>query len=45
MARVASPRTRAILVVVVLMPLWSAYLVKVYAWRVILCRAGILNGC
>ena len=36
MARVASPRTRGLLVVAVLMPLWAAYLVKVYAWRTIL---------
>jgi putative spermidine/putrescine transport system permease protein len=25
------------------MPLWSSYLVKVYAWRVILAEEGILN--
>ena len=33
MARVASPRTRAVLVVAVLLPLWASYLIKVYAWR------------
>jgi putative spermidine/putrescine transport system permease protein len=27
----------------VLMPLWSSYLVKVYAWRTILAEDGILN--
>jgi putative spermidine/putrescine transport system permease protein len=43
MAKVATPRVRALLVVAVLMPLWSAYLVKVYAWRVILQEDGILN--
>ncbi len=43
MARVASPRTRGLLIVAVLMPLWSSYLVKVYAWRVILQEQGILN--
>ena len=43
MAKVASPRTRALLVVAVLMPLWSSYLVKVYAWRTILSEEGILN--
>ena len=26
-----------------LMPLWSSYLVKVYAWRIILAEDGILN--
>ncbi len=43
MAKVASPRTRALLVVAVLMPLWSSYLVKVYAWRLILSNDGVLN--
>ena len=43
MARVASPRTRGILVVAVLMPLWAAYLVKVYAWRTILQGNGFLE--
>ncbi len=33
MARVASPRVRAALVVAVLTPLWASYLVKVYAWK------------
>jgi putative spermidine/putrescine transport system permease protein len=43
MARVASPRTRALLVVAILLPLWSGYLVKVYAWRLILSEEGLLN--
>jgi putative spermidine/putrescine transport system permease protein len=43
MARLAGRRTRALLVIAVLMPLWSSYLVKVYAWRVILQEDGILN--
>ena len=43
MAKVAAPRTRAILAVAILMPLWASYLVKVYAWRVILSEDGILN--
>jgi putative spermidine/putrescine transport system permease protein len=43
MAKVASPRLRGLLVVAVLMPLWSSYLVKVYAWRTILSEDGILN--
>jgi putative spermidine/putrescine transport system permease protein len=43
MAKVASPRIRALLVVAVLMPLWSSYLVKVYAWRLILSEEGVLN--
>jgi putative spermidine/putrescine transport system permease protein len=43
MAKVASRRMRGLLVVAVLMPLWASYLVKVYAWRVILSEDGILN--
>jgi putative spermidine/putrescine transport system permease protein len=43
MARVASSRTRAILFVLVLLPLWSSYIVRVYAWRVILKESGVLN--
>jgi putative spermidine/putrescine transport system permease protein len=43
MARVASPRTRGILIVSILLPLWSGYLVKAYAWRIILSEGGILN--
>jgi putative spermidine/putrescine transport system permease protein len=43
LAKVATPRTRAILAVAILMPLWASYLVKVYAWRTILQEDGILN--
>ncbi len=43
MAKVAKPRMRNVLVVAVLMPLWSAYLVKVFAWRAILTEEGVLN--
>jgi putative spermidine/putrescine transport system permease protein len=43
MARIASPRMRGILVIAVLMPLWAAYLAKVYAWRTILQGKGILE--
>ena len=43
MAKLARPRARGLLVVAVLMPLWSSYLVKVYAWRIILAEDGILN--
>jgi len=44
MARVASRRTRGLLVVSILLPLWSGYLVKVYAWRLILAQNGVLNS-
>jgi putative spermidine/putrescine transport system permease protein len=44
MARVASRRTRGLLAVSILLPLWSGYLVKVYAWRLILAENGVLNS-
>jgi putative spermidine/putrescine transport system permease protein len=43
MAKVASRRGKAILVVAILLPLWSSYLVKVYAWRTMLSNDGIIN--
>jgi putative spermidine/putrescine transport system permease protein len=43
MAKVASNRGKAILVVAILLPLWSSYLVKVLAWRTMLSDGGIIN--
>ncbi len=43
MAKVASRRGKAILIVAVLLPLWSSYLVKVLAWRTMLSNDGIIN--
>src|SRR5215467_12603211 len=43
MAKVASRRGKAILVVAVLLPLWSSYLVKVYASRTMLSAGGVVN--
>jgi putative spermidine/putrescine transport system permease protein len=43
MARVAPRRLRAALFVAVLLPLWSSYLVRIYAWRTILAKNGALN--
>jgi putative spermidine/putrescine transport system permease protein len=43
MARLASPRMRAVLFVLVLLPLWASYLARVYAWRLILNSDGLLN--
>src|SRR5436305_2650951 len=42
-ARLASRRLQAALFVLVLLPLWSSYLVRVYAWRLILAKNGVLN--
>jgi len=43
MARIATPRLRALLFVAVLLPLWSSYLVRIYSWRTILSTSGVLN--
>jgi putative spermidine/putrescine transport system permease protein len=43
MARIASPRIRTLLFVLVLLPLWSSYLARIYAWRLILNPDGALN--
>jgi putative spermidine/putrescine transport system permease protein len=43
-ARMAPKRLQSILFVAVLIPLWSSYLVRVYAWRLILAKDGILNS-
>ncbi len=41
--RVAPKRLQAALFIAVLIPLWSSYLVRVFAWRLILAKDGILN--
>jgi putative spermidine/putrescine transport system permease protein len=43
-ARIASPRVRTLLILAVVLPLWSSYLARVYAWRVILSGNGLLNS-
>lgn len=43
MAKIASPRARLILVVAVTTPLWASYLVKAYAWRMLLSPEGPLS--
>jgi len=43
MARYASPRMKAFLYVGVMLPMWTSYLVKVHAWRLILAKQGILS--
>jgi putative spermidine/putrescine transport system permease protein len=42
-ARLAPRRLQTVLFVIVLVPLWTSYLVRVYAWRLILAQDGILN--
>jgi putative spermidine/putrescine transport system permease protein len=43
MARIAPPHLRTLLFVLVLLPLWSSYLARIYAWRLILNDDGALN--
>ncbi|MEV4380829.1 ABC transporter permease [Streptosporangium sp. NPDC049644] len=43
MAKLASPRAQRWLVIAVLTPLWASYLVKAYAWRVMLGSEGLLG--
>ena len=33
MARIAKPKSRPVLIALVITPLWASYLVKIYAWR------------
>jgi putative spermidine/putrescine transport system permease protein len=42
-ARYASPRGKALFYLAVMLPLWSSYLVRVYAWKLILAREGIVS--
>jgi putative spermidine/putrescine transport system permease protein len=42
-ARIAGRRTQTLLFVLVLLPLWSSYLARVYAWRLIFAKEGALN--
>lgn len=43
MAKVATPRTKRLMLVLVLLPLWASYLVKAYAWRSVLAEDGLLS--
>ncbi|HLF88115.1 MAG TPA: ABC transporter permease [Anaerolineales bacterium] len=42
-ARYAGPRLKPILLLSVLLPLWSSYLVRVYSWKLILAKEGIIS--
>lgn len=42
-ARFASPRLKTFLYIAVTLPLWSSYLVRVYAWKLILAKEGIIS--
>lgn len=42
-ARFAKGKMKALFYIAVMMPLWSSYLVKVYAWKLILAKEGIIS--
>lgn len=44
MARYANRRMKGLLYLAVMLPLWSSYLVRVYAWRLILVKEGVINS-
>jgi putative spermidine/putrescine transport system permease protein len=44
MARVASPKWRTLLFLMVVVPLWSSILVRIFSWRTILGGNGLLNS-
>lgn len=39
----AQGRTRALLLALVILPFWSSFLIRVYAWKVLLQSGGVLN--
>lgn len=42
-ARYARGRVKALFYIAVMMPLWSSYLVKVYAWKLLLAKEGVIG--
>ena len=42
MARFAGPKEKAFFYIAVMLPMWASYIVKAYAWTVILAKGGIL---
>lgn len=43
MARYAGPKAKALFYLAIMLPLWSSYLVRVYAWKLILAKEGIIS--
>jgi len=43
MARYATGRAKTVFYLAVMLPLWSSYLVRVYAWKLILAKEGIVT--
>jgi putative spermidine/putrescine transport system permease protein len=43
MARFATVRIKALFYLAVMLPLWSSYLVRVYAWKLLLAKEGVVG--
>jgi putative spermidine/putrescine transport system permease protein len=43
MAKFTSPKVKIFLFIAIMLPLWSSYLVRVYSWKLILAKEGIIN--
>lgn len=43
MARYAGKKTKALCFIAVMLPLWSSYLVRVYAWKLLLAKEGVVS--
>ena len=43
MARYATGAQKAVLYIAVMLPLWSSYLVRLYAWKLLLAREGAIS--
>ncbi len=43
MARYASGAQKAVLYIAVMLPLWSSYLVRLYAWKLLLAKEGAIS--
>ncbi|HET6223810.1 MAG TPA: ABC transporter permease, partial [Dongiaceae bacterium] len=43
MARFTTPYSKAVFYLAVMLPLWSNYLVRVYAWKLILAKEGVIT--
>jgi putative spermidine/putrescine transport system permease protein len=44
MARLATPRTRALLTLAIVLPLWSNYLVRMFSWKILTAGGGPLES-
>jgi|TARA_B100001093_G_scaffold80769_1_gene72160 putative spermidine/putrescine transport system permease protein len=43
MAKFTSPKVKIFFYIAIMLPLWSSYLVRVYSWKLILAKEGIIN--